>query len=72
MAPFSVTAVDSVAAGDAFNGALAAAFARGEETSQAVRIASAAGALAVTRSGAQSSMPSEVEVAALLQSQTGA
>ena len=72
VAPFPVTAVDSVAAGDAFNGALAAALARGEEAGRAVRIASAAGALAVTKSGAQSSMPSEAEVAALLQSQTGA
>ena len=72
VAPFPVTAVDSVAAGDAFNGALAAALARGEEAGQAVRIASAAGALAVTKSGAQSSMPSEAEVAALLQSHTGA
>ena len=69
--PFPVTAVDSVAAGDAFNGALAAALASGEEARQAVLIASAAGALAVTRSGAQSSMPSEAEVAAMLQSQTG-
>ena len=69
--PFAVTAVDSVAAGDAFNGALAAALGRGEEPAQAVRTASAAGALAVTKSGAQDAMPSAADVEALLQSQAG-
>ena len=69
--PFAVTAVDSVAAGDAFNGALAAALGRGEEPAQAVRTASAAGALAVTKSGAQDAMPSAADVETLLQSQAG-
>ncbi len=64
--PLPVTAVDSVAAGDAFNGALAASLAAGKDLSQAVRIASAAGALAVTRFGAQDSMPFKEEVEALL------
>jgi ribokinase len=69
--PFQVDAVDSVAAGDAFNGALAAALAEGQEVPQAVRMASAAGALAVTRSGAQDSMPTRQEVEALMRAQPG-
>ena len=60
--------MDSVAAGDAFNGALAVALAEGEEINQAVLMASAAGALAVTRTGAQDSMPTRVEVETLLRS----
>ena len=64
--PIPVAAVDSVAAGDAFNGALAASLAAGVDLGQAVRIASAAGALAVTRFGAQGSMPLKEEVEALL------
>ena len=71
VAPFPVAAVDSVAAGDAFNGALAVALAQGQAPGQAVRTASAAGALAVTKSGAQDSMPSRQEVDALLRSQAG-
>ncbi len=67
--PFQVEAVDSVAAGDAFNGALGVALAEGREIPEAVRIASAAGALAVTRSGAQDSMPTREEVEALLRAQ---
>ncbi len=66
--PFAVEAVDSVGAGDAFNGALAVALAEGRSTSQAVRMAAAAGALAVTRVGAQDAMPSREEVEALLSS----
>ncbi len=63
---FPVEAVDSVGAGDAFNGALAVAIAEGSDLTQAVRMASAAGALAVTRVGAQDSMPFRQEVDALL------
>ena len=62
----AVEAVDSVAAGDAFNGALAVSLAEGKPLDQAVRIASAAGALSVTRSGAQDSMPAREEVERLL------
>ena len=68
---FQVDAMDSVGAGDAFNGALAAALGEGFDLRQAVRIASAAGALSVTRSGAQDSMPSREEVDALVRSGTG-
>lgn len=59
---FAVEAVDSVAADDAFNGALVASLAEGEELSSAMHVASAAGALAVTKFGAQDSMPPKNEV----------
>ena len=61
-----VDAVDTVAAGDAFNGALAAALAEGAGPEEAVQRAMAAGALAVTRHGAQDSMPHLAEVEAFL------
>ena len=61
-----VEAVDSVAAGDAFNGALAASLAEGEELASAMRKAGAAGALAVTKFGAQDSMPAKEDVENLL------
>lgn len=66
--PFAVDAVDSVAAGDAFNGALAVALSEGRGFPEAVRIACAAGALAVTTSGAQDSMPLRADVDALARS----
>lgn len=59
---FRVQAVDTTAAGDAFNGGLAVALARGEEMAAAIRYASAVAALSVTRFGAQPSLPSRVEV----------
>lgn len=61
-----VDALDSVAAGDAFNGALAASLCAGEGLAKAIRVATAAGALAVTRFGAQDSMPLKSDVDALL------
>jgi ribokinase len=54
---FSIQAIDSVAAGDAFNGALAAALAEGLSLRQAVVWGAAGGALAATKSGAQPSLP---------------
>ncbi|MBE9052349.1 ribokinase [Nostocales cyanobacterium LEGE 11386] len=54
---FSVHAIDTVAAGDAFNGGLAAALFTGLSLHQAVVWGSAAGALATTRMGAQTSLP---------------
>jgi len=57
-----VEPVDTVGAGDAFAGALAAALARGAELDEAVRLASAAGALATTRRGAIPSLPRAGEV----------
>lgn len=64
--PFYVEAVDTVAAGDAFGGALAVALADGMGLASAIRFASAAGAVAVTRPGAQAAMPSRDEVERLL------
>ncbi|MDY6803560.1 MAG: ribokinase [Cyanobacteriota bacterium] len=54
---FPVDAVDTVAAGDAFNGGLAAAIDRGLSLREAVKWGAAAGALCATKSGAQSAMP---------------
>jgi len=54
---FPVQAVDTVAAGDAFNGALAVALTKGLSLRQAVVWGSAAGALAATQVGAQTSLP---------------
>ena len=63
---FPVEALDTVAAGDAFNGALAVFLAEGQPLELAVRRACAAGALAVTTVGAQDSMPTRDAVEALL------
>lgn len=63
---FKVTAVDTTAAGDVFNGALATALAEGQELFAAVRFANAAAALSVTRLGAQPSAPLRPEIEALL------
>jgi ribokinase len=52
-----VEAVDTVGAGDAFNGALAVALAEDRHTDDAAAWASAAAALAVTRPGAQAALP---------------
>jgi ribokinase len=65
---FPVTAVDSVGAGDAFCGALAVRLAEGAGLEEAARFASAAGALAVTKAGAQASLPTCTEVEAFLAS----
>ncbi len=63
---FPVTAVDTTAAGDAFGGALAVALAERATLDDAIRFACAAGALSVTRAGAQASMPTRLEVDALV------
>jgi ribokinase len=55
--PFQVHAVDTVAAGDAFNGGLATALFEGLSLHQAVVWGAAAGALATTKPGAQTSLP---------------
>jgi ribokinase len=60
-----VEAVDTTGAGDTFCGVLAAALARGSELPDAARLAAAAGALAVTRSGAQDAVPDAADVVAL-------
>lgn len=59
---FVVEAIDTTAAGDTFNGALAVALAEGREFDQAVRFAHAAAAISVTRLGAQPSVPTRAEI----------
>ena len=59
---FKVKAVDTTAAGDIFNGALAVALAEGQGLPDAVRFANAAAALSVTRMGAQPSAPKRSEI----------
>ena len=57
-----VKAVDSTAAGDAFNGAFAGALSSGMPSEEAVTLACAVGAFSVTRRGAQTSMPTPGEL----------
>jgi sugar/nucleoside kinase (ribokinase family) len=57
-----VSTVDSTGAGDAFNGALAAALAEGRPLAEAVQRAVAGGALATTHVGAREGMPTAVEL----------
>lgn len=57
-----ITAVDTTAAGDAFNGALAYALAMEESLDKAVRFANLAGAFSATKLGAQPSMPTREEL----------
>lgn len=66
MSAFTVDAIDTVAAGDAFCGAFAAALAEGLDLKQAMRWASAAGALATTVAGAVPSLPTRESVQVLL------
>ena len=61
-----VEAVDTTAAGDAFNAGFAAALARGLSEEKAGAYATAAAACSVKRAGAQPSMPDHDEVEALL------
>lgn len=63
---FKVKAVDTTAAGDVFNGALAVGLAEGRALREAVRFANAAAALSVTRRGAQPSAPTRAAIEALL------
>lgn len=66
---FKVKAVDTIAAGDTFNGALVTALLEGKIMADAVRFAHAAAAIAVTRPGAQPSVPWREEIDAFLQQQ---
>ena len=63
---FPVSAVDTTAAGDAFVGGLAAALLQGVALREAVRFANGCGAMAVTRAGAQPSLPRRAEVELLI------
>ena len=64
---FAVQAVDTTAAGDTFCGVLVAAFHQRQPLETALKRANAAGALACTKRGAQSSIPSHADVELLLQ-----
>jgi ribokinase len=64
--PFLVNAIDTVAAGDCFNGAFAVALLEGHDPWSAARFACAASAICVTRRGAQASMPTRAELDAFL------
>ena len=67
---FSVKAVDTTAAGDAFVGALAVALGEGRSLPDAARFASAAAAISVTRVGAQPSLPTRAEVEEFLRARS--
>ena len=62
LAGFKVKAVDTTAAGDVFCGALAVSLSEGKTIFEAVKFASAASAISVTRLGAQPSIPSRKEI----------
>jgi len=59
---FAVRPVDTVAAGDAFNGGFAAAFSEEKPLNEVLQWANAAGAISTTKPGAQPSMPSRLEL----------
>ncbi|MHA1146974.1 MAG: ribokinase [Promethearchaeota archaeon] len=59
---FKVEAIDTVGAGDCFNGVLASKLCQGEALVDAVKYAIAAASIAVTRKGAQASMPYKEEI----------
>jgi len=67
VSPFSITPVDTTAAGDAFVGGFAVALAEGHTLADAVRWGNAAGALAATKLGAQPSLPTRQALLDLLQ-----
>lgn len=67
---FDVTPIDTTGAGDTFCGVLVAALSQGLDWPQALRQASAAGALACTQVGAQSSIPTQIDIATFLSIQT--
>ncbi len=69
---FLVEAVDTTAAGDAFNGAFAVCLIEGKDPIYSAMFASAAAAISVTRRGAQPSMPKRQEVMKLLAEQSAA
>ncbi|REF25522.1 ribokinase [Xenorhabdus cabanillasii] len=66
---FEVKAIDTIAAGDTFNGALVTGLLEGKEILSAIRFAHAAAAIAVTRHGAQPSVPWRSEIDAFLAEQ---
>lgn len=63
---FGISPIDTVGAGDAFNGALAAVLATGAGIADALVVANAAAGLACTRRGAIDALPTRAEIAALM------
>jgi ribokinase len=61
----TVAAIDTTAAGDAFNGAFAVALSEGLSAPEAARFAVTAAAISVTRHGAQPAMASRAEIDAM-------
>ena len=68
LSPHQVEVVDTTAAGDAFVAALAVALGENKSLQEAAEFANAAGALTVTKAGAQPSLPRRDEVMQLLHS----
>ncbi|WP_333497926.1 ribokinase [Kluyvera sp. CHPC 1.2972] len=66
---FKVQAIDTIAAGDTFNGALMTALLENTPLADALRFAHAAAAIAVTRKGAQPSVPWREEIDEFLRQQ---
>ena len=66
---FSVNAIDTTGAGDAFNGGFLTALAEGKDEWEAARFASALAALSVQKLGTTPSMPTQEEIDAFLESQ---
>lgn len=66
---FKVQAIDTIAAGDTFNGALITALLEDKPLAEAIRFAHAAAAIAVTRKGAQPSVPWRKEIDDFLRQQ---
>jgi ribokinase len=64
--PFKVAAIDTVAAGDSFNGGLASALDEAKPLAAAVRFAAACGALSTTKKGASAAAPTRAEIDAFL------
>ncbi len=67
--PYKVDAIDPTAAGDAFTGTLAKAYAETGDLVEAAKYANAAGALTCTKLGAQPSLPTKEEIDAFLAKQ---
>jgi len=66
MPAFKIQPMDSTAAGDAFNGGFAVSIAAGKDVKEAMRYASACGAITATRRGSVPSLPDDAEVCAFL------
>ncbi len=64
--PPSVKATDTVGAGDAFTGALAAFLLEGKTVPESIHLANTAGAISVTKAGAQGATPTRKEIESFL------